>query len=92
MTQEEWKNIYTVFKDTFDEYYLTENDYYNGKNQAVRNSGKRKMDVLRGRIRNYVGDNYELWELIEFPDEMFTFQWFGRGFRKLLGKIKEKMQ
>jgi hypothetical protein len=90
MTKEEWKEWYDRFREIFEDYYFAEQEYRNGKNKTIRDSAKRTMDILRGRAKNYVEDNDELLELVEFPDEMFSFQWFGGDLPKLLERLKEK--
>lgn len=90
MTKEEWKHWFTVFDEIDSEYLLAEQEYKKGKNKGIRESASRTMYTLRGRARNYIEDNVELLELVEFPDEMFTPSWFEGDLQKLIGRIKEK--
>ena len=90
MTKEEWKEWYKVFKDSYTEYYFANQEYSNGKNKTIRKEAEEKMEIVKWRIKNILQDNEEIYELIEFPDEFFTYQWFWEDFQKLLGKIKEK--
>lgn len=92
MTKEEWKEWYKIFREIFEEYYIAEQISKKGKRKAERESAERTMDILRGRARNYAEMNMEVYGLIEFPDEMFSYQWFGNDLPRLLAKIKEKMQ
>ena len=90
MTKEEWKEWYERFKEISVEYYFAEQEYKNGKNKSIRDTAERKMDILRGRARNYSELDMEVYRLIEYPEEMFSYQWFRGDLEKLLGKIKEK--
>lgn len=90
MTKEEWKEWYERFREIFEDYYFAEQEFRSGKNQAIRDSAKQMMEILKGKTKNYVDNNDELLELVEFPDEMFSFPWFGNDLPKLLERIKEK--
>ena len=92
MTKEEWNEWYARFDEIRVEYFFADQESKRGKNKNVRDSAERTKDILRDRTKNYAESNMELYKLIEYPDEMFTYQWFKNDLPRLLERIKEKMQ
>jgi len=89
MNQEELESINKDLSGVYDELYFAMSQYKNGKNKKIKEDAQRTIDMLISRTRNILMQNPEVWDLVEFKDEFFSFQWFEGDLKKLLMRLNE---
>lgn len=87
MTRAEKENYSNQLSRLYDDYFLSKSTYKNGKNKKMRDDSERQMNNSLSLVRNIIESNDELYQLIEFPDESFTYQWFEGDLKNLLNRL-----
>lgn len=103
MSKSEWEYAYSKLDKAYSESVEHEYDYKGGSNKKIRSTGERRLEIIKGRIRNLFERYPEVYLLVigsenSHPsnaaiimDDFFQLRYLTGNLHKLINTVKAKI-